>query len=178
MNNDTELFELWRTVLFYDGLYEVSNLGRVRSLGGRRGTSGKILKQGYIKGYACVSLSKNGVRTTYLVHRLVAESFLYNGDNLPEVNHKDGDKLNNSFTNLEWIDRDGNMKHAKDTSLVNNKGEKHGMSILIEEEVRYIRSSDETNTVLALQYAVSPQTISDIRLGKSWKHLDNAGVRL
>lgn len=103
--------EYWKPVLGYEGLYEVSNCGRVRSLDtyrkGRNGSiifcKGKILKpfkntQGYLK----VVLCKNGKVKTFRVHRLVAEAFISNPDNLPCVNHKDENKQNNVVSNLEW----------------------------------------------------------------------------
>lgn len=93
--------EYWKPVVGYEGHYQVSNFGRVKSI-----KFGKeiILKQKIKGGYYCVNLSKNNKVKTYLVHRLVAEAFISNPDNLPQVNHKDEDKTNNIYTNLEWCD--------------------------------------------------------------------------
>ena len=106
-------FELWKDIKGFEGLYQVSTLGRVRSLDKYIDAKiknvdkvlkrGKILKPYYGKdGYLRVHLCKNGKRTRFLVHRLVAEAFISNPDNLPCVNHKDEDKTNNYPCNLEW----------------------------------------------------------------------------
>ena len=91
--------EYWKPVVGYEGLYEVSNWGRVKSL---KFGKEKILKQSIRHGYYSVGLSKNGIVKTYQVHRLVAEAFIDNTDNLTQVNHKDENKLNNNVDNLEW----------------------------------------------------------------------------
>ena len=100
--------EIWKDIKDYEGHYQVSNLGRVKSI-----KFGKeiILKQHInIKGgYYYVCLLKNGKHKNYYVHRLVAEAFLPITDNLPQVNHKDENKLNNSVDNLEWCDAKYNI---------------------------------------------------------------------
>lgn len=106
-------FELWKDVKNYEGLYQVSTFGRVRSLDKYMDVKirnvdkvlkrGKILKPAYDKdGYLRVSLCKNGKRTNFRVHRLVAEAFISNPLNLPVINHKDEVKDNNYPYNLEW----------------------------------------------------------------------------
>lgn len=104
------MIEEWREIEGYEGLYQVSNLGRVKSLfrvvirsNGKPNTvNEKILKYGMNRGYCAVVLCKNGKRKMYKVHRLVAMAFLSNPHNLPEVNHKDENKKNNCVDNLEW----------------------------------------------------------------------------
>lgn len=100
--------EIWKAVPGYEGLYEVSNCGRVRSLdrwviggfAGKRFMKGRILKVGVASnGYCMVVLTKGHAKT---VHRLVAKAFIPNPDNLPMINHKDEDKTNNCVDNLEW----------------------------------------------------------------------------
>lgn len=111
--------EIWKPIKGYEGLYEVSNLGEVRGVykkipyrDGFRNRQGKKLKQNNMKGYAQVKLQNKNQRKLYLVHRLVAEAFIPNPDNLPEVNHIDGNKQNNRVDNLEWCTRKENMIHS------------------------------------------------------------------
>lgn len=104
--------EIWKDIEGYEGLYQVSNLGRVKSLerrvrakkpGTTQRIKERIRKFSYTtEGYAYVVLSKEGVHKTILVHRLVADAFVPNPDNLPCVNHKDEDKKNDTSDNLEW----------------------------------------------------------------------------
>ena len=112
------MIEEWRPVEGYEGLYEVSNTGRVRSLDRYvkgKGESYRLRKGSILSlvksnlGYLQVSLCCNGKYKTINVHRLVAQTFILNPDNLPEVNHKDEDKTNNSIENLEWCTAKYNM---------------------------------------------------------------------
>lgn len=97
------MLEIWKDIKDYEGLYQVSNLGRVKSLANRSNHKKElILKQHKYKGYYKVNLCKNGKRKLCSVHRLVAEAFIQNPENLPCVNHKDENKLNNCIENLEW----------------------------------------------------------------------------
>lgn len=162
--------ELWKPVKGYEGFYEVSNLGSVRSVGGRRGSSSRFLKYADTKGYDSVALSVNNKPKTFQVHRLVMDAFVGHKPEL-EVNHKDGNKKNNALYNLEWTSHQGNMEHALFNNLVNNKGEKHGMHKLSEKDAIYIKNSPRSNSALANEYLISLQTVSDIKLGRSWKHL-------
>lgn len=109
--------EIWKTVPEYEGLYEVSNYGRVRSLDridsiGRK-RKGRILKAADNgDGYYVVNLSKNNKQHMYLVHRLVAEVFIPNPNNLPCINHKDENTMNNFPGNLEWCDKRYNNNYG------------------------------------------------------------------
>lgn len=106
--------ETWKSIKGYEGLYEVSNLGRVRSLDRmvmmvNKGVLCKSLRHGRIlnpclvgDGYCNVNLFKNGKGKHHLVHRLVATAFIPNPENLPEINHKDENKTNNVVSNIEW----------------------------------------------------------------------------
>lgn len=98
--------EMWKAVKGYEGLYDVSNFGRVRSL-----INNKILKPD-IGLYKVVTLYKNKQRKRFYIHRLVAFSFIENKENKPMVNHIDGNKLNNNVSNLEWCTCQENNKHA------------------------------------------------------------------
>ena len=113
--------EIWKDIEGYEGLYEVSSYGRVRSLGqfvnhnygGYAYRKGRILKPGLgSKKYLSVTLSKNGIQKQYSVHRLVAQAFIPNINNLPIINHKDENKLNNCVDNLEWCDYKYNVNYG------------------------------------------------------------------
>lgn len=112
--------EEWKDVVGYEGLYEVSNLGNVRSVDKYipfNGTislrKGIVLKQGIVQGYKQVVLCKHGKTKNYRVHRLVAQTFIPNPDNLPEINHKDEDKTNNRVDNLEFCTYKYNSNYGK-----------------------------------------------------------------
>lgn len=118
--------EAWKDIPNCDGLYQVSNLGNVKSLGryvrvsdklgGRRKKKESLLKFEVCKnGYLRVSLNKDGGRKHFLVHRLVAEAFIPNPQNMPQINHKDEDKTNNRVENLEWCDAKYNSNYGKRT---------------------------------------------------------------
>lgn len=126
--------EIWKPIKDYEGLYEVSNLGRVRSVERTivdskcvRVFHEKTLKPTKHSGkqpYCYVSLSKNRKVRKRMVHRLVAETFIANPLNKEQVNHKDGNVLNNCVENLEWCTNAENTQHAYDTWL-NKKGQLH-----------------------------------------------------
>ncbi|HDR4551277.1 NUMOD4 motif-containing HNH endonuclease [Bacillus cereus] len=127
--------ELWKPISGYEGIYEVSSLGRVRSLdrvvvdyrGIEKSVGGKILKPGVTnKGYYIVSLNSVDKRHTLTVHRLVANAFVPNLDNKPQVNHINGIKTDNRICNLEWLTNEENMKHAINNGLANKGGRKKG----------------------------------------------------
>lgn len=123
--------EIWKDIKGYEGYYKISNFGRVKRM--KRITKfndGRLYKynekivninKGKI-GYFVVDLYKNTKRMTFYIHRLVAEAFIPNPDNLPQVNHRDGNKLNNDIDNLEWVSAKQNCQHAYDNNLhTNNK---------------------------------------------------------
>ena len=109
--------EVWKDVVGYEGSYQVSNKGNVRSVERRNSRgyrlAGRILKPGHDNdGYLHVVLCKNGKRKTTTVHRLVAEAFIPNPESLPQVNHIDEVKDNNNVENLEWCDSKYNNNHG------------------------------------------------------------------
>ena len=117
--------EEWREIEGFNGMYLISNKGRVKSYKQRKE---KFLSTHKTHGnYIIVNLSSNGKNKSYRLHRLVAKAFIPNVDNKPDVNHIDGDKSNNRSENLEWCTKSENMKHASKTGLFvpYNKG-KHG----------------------------------------------------
>ncbi len=122
----------------YEGYYAVTDEGIVYSIqrkiefgsGRTRQVIGKTLsQQKNSDGYFTVTLSKNDVRSKKYVHRLVAEAFIENPGNLPEVNHLDGNKQNNNAHNLAWVTHQQNMQHCYDTGLCKNKGCDHTFAV-------------------------------------------------
>ena len=127
--------EIWRPIEGYEGLYEVSNTGRVKSLNRYvkgKGESyslqkGRVLSPGKDKnGYLFVILTCNGKRKMFLVHRLIAQTFILNPDNLPQVNHKDEDKSNNRVENLEWCTAKYNNNYGTRKDKVRDTKIKNG----------------------------------------------------
>lgn len=100
--------EIWKDIKDYEGLYQVSNLGRVK-----RVTTGRVLKALKHKGgYSMVTIYKNNVMSTKTIHRLVAEAFIPNPENKPQINHIDENKTNNMVSNLEWVTSKENNNHG------------------------------------------------------------------
>lgn len=91
--------EIWKEIKGYEGLYEVSSEGRVKSLGRKPG----IMKPGLSRGYLKIGLVKDGIKSMFRIHRLVAGAFIPNPDDKPEVDHIDGDRKNNRVENLRWM---------------------------------------------------------------------------
>jgi len=111
--------EVWKDIVGYEESYQVSNLGNVRSIN-------KILKPNLTKkGYYHVTLYSQGIPKTFKLHRIVAKHFIENPHNKLEVNHIDGNKINNTVINLEWNTRKENNRHAIDNNLLvlQKKGE-------------------------------------------------------
>lgn len=123
--------QIWKTIEGYTGLYEVSDRGVIRSITHdvmQVNVHGSLMKRTYLgkelkprkakNGYYYVHLSRGGLRKTVKNHRMVAETFLPNPDNKPCVNHIDGNKLNNSVNNLEWVTYLENSEHAWENKLI------------------------------------------------------------
>lgn len=115
------MHEIWRDIVGYEGLYQVSNFGNIKSLSkkwtGNNGSSRShddiILKPFPTpKGYLKVKLAKSGIQKNFSVHRLVMTMFIANDNNLPEINHKNGIKSDNNLKNLEWISTSDNQLHS------------------------------------------------------------------
>lgn len=137
--------ELWEPIKGMEGHYKVSNLGRIKSLKRiKRQWNGykyieyeiseKIRKPRYFNGYYIVNLTVNGVRYQEWVHRLVAQAFIPNPNNLPEVDHKNGRKLDNRANNLRWVTKEDNMRYmqARQNKLKTKKFEtKYGKNSIV-----------------------------------------------
>ncbi|MCA9313756.1 NUMOD4 motif-containing HNH endonuclease, partial [Candidatus Saccharibacteria bacterium] len=186
--------ETWKPVKGYDNFYEVSSHGRVRSVNRiiiNKGIKhvckfkGKIRKLAKDpKGYYRLSLCMNNIRKTHKVHRLVAYSFLSRVKGKNNINHKDGNKANNYYKNLEWVTNEENMRHAVSTGLHSNKkysgpcGSSSHLSKLKEEDVLSIIegiSDGFSQKEIAYYYGVDETTISCISLGKRWSWLTGIG---
>ena len=115
--------EEWRDIRGYEGKYQVSNLGRIKSLKDSHGNyREKILKfKLEVSGYLQVHLYLENKVKAFKIHRLVAEAFIPNPNNLPEVNHKDENKENNRVDNLEWCDRKYNINYGTRTQKASEK---------------------------------------------------------
>lgn len=112
--------EIWKDIEGFEGLYQVSSFGRVKSFDSidkldriRKGRVLKGIKD--VKGYLLVNLYKNNIVYTKKIHRLVAEAFIPNSENKPQVNHIDEDKTNNMISNLEWSTSKENINHGTRT---------------------------------------------------------------
>lgn len=172
--------EKWKPVVGFDN-YEVSNFGCVRRIPGfnsrGRKWKGKILSQtlqGDKRNYPGVILYIKGKAYSRRVHRLVAEAFLPNVENLPAINHKDGITTNNSVENLEWCTNQENINHAISMGLKNTDGINNGRSKINEDIVRcirYLSHKGESNRKLSKMFGISDTMISYIVHRKNWKHV-------
>lgn len=105
--------QIWKDIPGYEGLYQVSNTGRVRSLNYNRTGKSKVRKQNTDKrGYKRVNLCKDGKNKIYSIHRLVALAFIPNPNNYPIINHKDENPSNNAVWNLEWCTQEYNINYG------------------------------------------------------------------
>ena len=185
------MVEEWRDIKGYEGLYQVSSLGRVKSLNYRHTNREKILKYGKNnRGYLHVNLCKKGTIKSFQIHRLVAESFIFNPNNYKEVNHKDENKQNNRVDNLEWCDRKYNINYGTRNKKLSEsiKGSKHYKS----RKVLCITTGRRFNTIKeAAEYYYIDSYINIIKCCKEkrksagkhpvtgekliWKYIDDRG---
>ena len=158
--------EFWKPVLGYEGHYQVSNFGRVKSI---RFGKERILKPFTNKdGYLLVTLSKNGTHKKFQVHRLVALHFLPNPDNLPEVNHKDENKLNNNAENLEWCNRKFNINYGTRNKRIGKSNSKKVLQYTLDGE--FVREWESTAECERNGY--NHGAVSDCCRGKRKTHKD------
>jgi hypothetical protein len=169
-----------RYIPFLDDRYCATNFGRICSMDYRRkGHAQELAQSTHPEGYKRVKLAAADRYSPTPVHRLVALAFLPNPENLPQVNHKDGNKGNNMLWNLEWCTNSQNQKHAFETGLhIYALGEDHANALLSEQDVIDIR--EELSRVakykgqlkdLGKRYGVSLHCIFDVKHRRAWKHI-------
>lgn len=172
--------EVWRPVKGYEDRYEVSSMGRVRSLPNReRSTRNRIVVlRPYVgdDGYPFVTIWRNGKKRKCTIHRLVAGAFIPNPEDKPQVNHIDGNKDNNRVSNLEWVTAAENVQHAFRVGLqegTRQVGMRNGRAKLCDDDVLRIRQQrgrcrpDD----LAKEYGVSVSLIRQIWRRVVWTHI-------
>lgn len=182
MKELNKIKEIFRDIPKYEGLYQISNFGKVKSLD-RIINSGikynsKVLRKGRILksctdkyGYLKVLLHKDGVKKNKNIHRLVASSWLNDFSESKQVNHKDGNKLNNYVGNLEMLTNDENIAHGVRHNLF-RFGENHPNTKLTKSDVLDIKNRynlmKESSYSISLKYGVCRQTIMNIISGRTW----------
>lgn len=173
------IMEIWKDVIGYEGLYQVSNLGNVKSVDRLRKRENR--KDAFIKGkklaihkrgnYFKVGLCKNGLVNQLSIHRLIAINFIPNPENKPQVNHINGIKSDNRLDNLEWNTAKENSIHSFDLGM-SKKGNDCSFSKLDNESVLKIKNDKESKyKYLAVKYNVSVSCITAIKTNRNWKHI-------
>ena len=160
-----------RPVVGYENFYSVSSDGMVYSKRGR--SPGVMIHIRKKKGYLAVRLSVGKKHKSRLVHRLVAQAFIPNPLEKPQVNHKDGIKNNNSVTNLEWVTNSENAAHAVSCGLI-KIGEQHPRAKLTKkkiEEILLLDRQGHSANQIAQSFGISKYTVRAILGGKSWTHV-------
>lgn len=181
--------ENWKPISGWEGLYEVSDIGRIRSVervvrcrDGTRTAPSVVRKLNpNRKGYLQAHLSAGDRRAVVAVHLAVATAFIPNPKQKPTVNHRHGDKRNNAATNLEWATFVENNNHALATGLrVNPRGSLHGMAVLNEVSVLAIKrelAEGKKQNAIAREWNVSNSLINQIANGAIWQHVSLSGVK-
>lgn len=180
-SNSTESVERWKPVVGFDGVYSISDLGRLR-----REVTASNSKAGFIltpfrrpSGYCCYTVWRDGKMRTLLVHRLIAQAFISNPDGKPHINHRDGVRSNNAIDNLEWCTARENVRHAMEVlGHVPFKGhqpfgERHYKARLTQQQVDDIRARHLAGRInqaaIGREFGVSKKTINSLIKGASWK---------
>jgi hypothetical protein len=163
------MIECWKIIKKFPN-YEISNLGKVRNIKLKKTHQVRISKFGYDR----VHLRKDNKEFNKFMHVLVYNTFIGKIPNGYEINHKDGNKLNNKIDNLELTTRSGNIKHAYENNLMDRKGIKHPRSILKENDIIKIRKllkNGFTQRYIGELFGVKRSTIQNIKCNKNWKHI-------
>lgn len=174
--------EIWKDIKGYEGSYQVSNLGNVKSLdremmvnGGIKQYYSQVRKPSVMKdGYLAMTLWRDSKGKSLRVSRLVAAAFLENPDGYDQVNHKDGIKENNNVDNLEWCSSSQNAQHALRVGL-RKSGENHSCSKLTNFQVRQVPNllaQGFSQKYISNLYGVSYSTIKNICQGRKWQFLN------
>lgn len=181
MQNNIDKNEIWKDVVGYEGLYQVSNYGNIKCSakidmsGHRRKEIIYNFTSNASKGYFNISLRKNNFEKNAKVHRLVAQAFIPNIDNKPEVNHKNGIKTDNRIQNLEWATRQENATHASKNGLMHGvRGCQNKKSKLIEsqiKEIRFLCKNKINYGTIAKQFGISRSNVCLISQHKRWSHI-------
>ena len=164
--------EIWKDIPGFEGRYQVSNLGIVKSLIRPYQIKSIVLKPMVNKsGYLYIHLYKDCKQHHKFIHRLVLRTFTGSCPVGMETRHLNGIKADNRLENLRWDTKSENGKdRVKHGSIY--KGGKNGRAKLTEDNVKYIRSSNEQGVLLASRFRVSPQTICSIKQGRNWSHIE------
>lgn len=173
--------EIWVDIKGFEGLYQISSYGRIKSYDRyiRNGFNtyikkGKIRKNQFSNnGYYIIIFNINTKMYQYLIHRLVASNFIPNENNYSQVNHKDGNKLNNNVENLEWITPSNNIIHSINNNLTSQWGETHKSTKLKKEDIKEIRKLGKTmsRTDISKEYGISIKAVCNIINNKTWKRV-------
>jgi len=172
--------EIWGDVIGYEGLYQVSDRGRVKRVAGGQGAqAGRVLKPqlNTVTGYLHVGLSQDGKVSRKYVHRLVLEAHVGSAPSPKhEGNHKSGDRANNRVENLEWVTRAENERHAfRELGHEGAKGEANGSAILTRDDVIEIRelwaTGEYLQRELAEMFGISEGAIGHIVRRETWKEV-------
>lgn len=158
----------WRAIKGFEGYYEVSDRGNVRRVGSEIFRKLQKTEKGYLK----VFLYSPKLAKAFFVHRLVAQAFVPKKRGRTQVNHRDGDKLNNVVSNIEWCSVRENNAHAKKNGLYRpSRGSAHGMSRLSDKDVREIRKKKERVKDLAAKFGIHRTTVRRIIIRELWTHI-------
>jgi hypothetical protein len=160
---------IFKQITGYKGLYSACSNGDIISLPKKTRKGTRILKPIKVTfGYYAVDLVKDKKVKRFLVHRLIANTFIDNKSSKPQVNHINGLKSDNRLENLEWNTQSENQKHAIKIGLRSAKGEKNSQSKLTNNKVLEIFKDNSKYSIIAKKYNISIPTISDIKRGYSW----------